>query len=178
MTDLEKWQRGVTALTAEFQSLPALVVSRFQRLARQIIRCKMLIQAVSDSVEVGSLCQRCGGECCLRGKYHVTVIDLLVQLAAASPLPFPDFASGRCPYLSDHGCQMQAIHRPYPCITFNCDRIESLLESREIARFYRLSRRLSGLYDEVERCLGNRLRGGMLINVERDVLSGQRLLRP
>lgn len=46
--------------------------------------------------------------------------------------------------------------RPFPCITFNCERIEELWEPERIAAFYRGERQLRALYGKLEQLFAHR----------------------
>jgi hypothetical protein len=63
----------------------------------------------------------------------------------AGDLPTLDFNS-TCPLLNDQGCLLVPHHRPYPCISFLCDRIEDLLSPADVALFYTLEAELRQIY--------------------------------
>jgi len=46
---------------------------------------------------------------------------------------------------------MDPSFRPFPCITFNCERVEDLWEPERIEDFYRSERQLRALYGDLER---------------------------
>jgi hypothetical protein len=122
------WTRRVAEVSGLFRALPDRVRSELTPLAREIRRLKTDLQRIADEVSAGEICAQCGGECCRSGRYHVTVTDILVYSDAGVAPPDPPFTAGSCPYLSGAGCIFPPEYRPFNCITFNCDRIEGLLE--------------------------------------------------
>ena len=65
---------------------------------------------------------------------------------------------------------MMPPHRPFTCVTFNCDRIESLLEPSRERSFAQTEQQLRSLYRKFEELFCNRFMGGLLINCERNIL--------
>lgn len=150
MNDRDRWDRGIAAVSADFASLPPEVRERVGEVAGAIRQVRRELQRLTGEMDSAAICASCGGECCRRGKYHVTVADILVFLAEEEPLFTPRFDRDACPYLDDHGCMMEPSFRPFPCITFNCERIEGLWEPERVEAFYRGERHLRALYGELE----------------------------
>lgn len=167
VTDQEKWRQAVATVTHEYTALGPGLLARVAKCAEAVKSRKAGLHALTGMAGGRETCAGCGGECCLTGKYHFTVVDLLVYLAEGRGLFTPRFDNGRCPYLGDAGCLMEAAYRPFNCITFNCDRVEGMLEPLEQARFYTLERELRALYRELEMLFGNRFIEGLLMNYER-----------
>jgi aminoglycoside phosphotransferase family enzyme len=65
---------------------------------------------------------------------------------------------------------MEPEYRPFNCITFNCERVEGLMEPLEIERFHVIEQELIAMYKELEALFDNRFMYGLLINCERDLL--------
>ena len=172
MTDQELWQRAVLQLRKEFDSLPAAMRLELAGAARRIRELKTGIHQIAADSGAAAICAECGGECCLCGKFHVTVIDLLIYLISDREIFTPRFDRGLCPYMGDAGCLMAAAYRPFNCITFNCERIEGLWEPASVERFYGLEQELRSSYAQLEQLFANRFVGGLLQNFQRDVLQG------
>jgi hypothetical protein len=68
---------------------------------------------------------------------------------------------------------MAPSYRPFTCVIFNCERVESLLEPQELERAVLLERELRALYRRFEVEFGNRFMGGLLMNCERDIARGR-----
>lgn len=170
MTDQEKWETAINAIALEYQDIPAVVRLRVDALLEKLVSAKLLVHAYADHLQAADICASCGGQCCLTGKYHFTVVELLVYLHEGKPLFAPRFDSGLCPYLGDTGCLMGPSHRPYNCITFNCELVDGLLEPHERERFVSAELELRSCYEEIEKLFGNRFLQGLLINCDRDLL--------
>lgn len=120
-------------------------------------------------------CTGCDGACCGCGRHHVTLTNVLAYLVAGEDPPAPDF-SRSCPYLGDTGCRLPVARRPYNCITFFCEMLDSRLEGVGRERLHALDSQLRKEYLRVaERYPAASLRG-LWIALEQ-VGSGQ-LLRP
>lgn len=169
MTDFQTWDAAVAALREELELLP---VERKQFLVDVVGRIMSVKQRLGsmcdDVVDCATICKRCGGQCCLAGKFHFTAVDLLAFLLTEVPLFTPNFGSlPGCPYSSGAGCLMSPAYRPYNCITFICDEIEEGLNLEEKREFYLLADRLRDAYAEIEQSCGRRFMGGLLQTFER-----------
>jgi hypothetical protein len=167
------WNLVVAAVAAEHAALAPARKALVAELAEAVKGAKEALHAIGEGVCVGEICASCGGECCMTGKFHVTVVDILVYLAEGRALFTPDFGQGRCPYLGERGCLMASSYRPFNCVTFNCERVEWLLEPHDKERFVLLERELRALYGRFEEEFGNRFMGGLLQNWERDIVQGR-----
>ena len=178
MTDRAKWDLAVAAVAEEFSLLPAVRTSLVAEMAGEVKACKAEMHAVIARPGAGSVCAACGGECCRTGKYHFTVVDLLVYLSEGKALFLPRFEQALCPFLGDNGCLMTPPYRPFTCVTFNCDRVEALLGLSEKARLTCLEQEIRRCYGRFEELFRNRFMGGLLNNCDRDVLQkGEAILR-
>ena len=166
MTDLNTWQLAVDTVTTEFEGLSLPERSIITSLADEIRHGKTALHAVVAAADCGSICAACGGECCRTGKYHFTVVDLLVYLTRGEELFAPGFDLPHCPYLGPHGCFMTPGYRPYTCITFNCDRVAAFLEPADEERLSRLERELREMYGRFEKVLGRRVMNGLVMDIE------------
>lgn len=176
VNDRQLWDQAVAAVTTEYATLPEELRSKVRETAGAVRQAKREIHRIAEEVECGAICASCGGECCGRGKYHVTVVDILVYLAAEEPLFSPRFGQDACPYLGDCGCLMEPSLRPFNCVTFNCERVEGLWSPERLDEFYRGERGLRALYGSFERLFGNRFMQGLLMNYERDVAKREELI--
>ncbi len=172
MTDLELWYQGVAAVRDEFAALPPSLHARLKELAESIKVCKNAVHAIPGTYRGDDICAACQGECCVTGKHHFTVIDLLIYLVGDTELFVPRFDNGLCPFLGDAGCLMAAEYRPYNCITFICERVEEPIEPWDKELFYLTGRQLLALYREVEELFDNRFMNGLLITGERALREG------
>ncbi len=170
------WEKAVAAVGQEYVILPPSLRMRVGERAAAIRECKIGLDAFSRVVNGGEICAACGGECCARGRHHFTAIDLLVHLSAGQPLLTPNFAGDLCPWLGPAGCLMEPEYRPYNCVTFNCERIEGLLEPQARESFYKVEGELRALYGEMEELFGNRFMQGLLLSYERAAACGEGIL--
>ena len=173
---LAAWQHGITTVQREYEQLTVENRYRLHELATAIMACKKSLYGISAAVEGAGLCASCQGACCTRGKYHFSVVDLLVYLATAKELFVPDFERGACPFLGDEACLMAPEYRPFTCITFNCDLVEAALPLLEQSRFAVQVDQLRGLYREVEALFQVRLSGGLLHYSEKSLAEGRGIL--
>jgi hypothetical protein len=167
MTEGEKWERGVAAVREEYALLSPLLKARLKKCAAAIKSCKQALQLIGERVRADEICGKCRGECCARGKNHVTAIDLLIYLNDDREIFTPCFAQEICPYLGENGCLMDPEYRPYNCITFICEQVEGLLGPLEKERSYAVERQLRGLYGNLEQLFDNSFRYDVLGIFER-----------
>ena len=173
MTDLETWNLAVAAVAEGFARLSSPRRAVITEAAEAAKACKEALHAIVAAVAAAGVCASCGGQCCLTGKYHFTVVDLLAYLADDRELFTPRFDHDACPYLGGDGCLMAPPYRPFNCVTFNCERLECLLESPEKERLARLEQELRTIYGRFEELIGVRIMGGLLMNAERDIVQNR-----
>ncbi len=172
MIEHEIWAMGIAALRKEYGSLSPLLKNRLRKTAAAIKSCKQELNLASEGAGAGAICAKCLGECCNRGKNHVTVVDILVYLSYGTELFAPRFEHAVCPYIGECGCLMPPEYRPYNCVTFICESIECGLKPFLKERFYAAERELKSLYEGLEQLFDNKFRYGLLRNVER-VIAGE-----
>jgi hypothetical protein len=158
------WDNAVAVVRREYAALSAEVKAEVGSVFA-LIRCKKEeLFSITGARGASEICGTCGGACCVKGKYHFTVIDLLVFLSADVELFAPSFHGEQCPYLSGGKCLMSPSFRPLTCIAFHCDPLEDLLSAVEIERLYSLERELRDHYAHLEDFFGIRLSQGLLLN--------------
>jgi len=167
MNEMERWDSGVATLRREYKGLSPLRRDRADKLAAAIKACKEKIHLITEKLGAADICACCGGECCKKGKNHFRSIDLIIYLYDGKKLFDPIFESEICPYMVDDRCLMGPEFRPYNCITFICEKIESLLGEKEKDRFYAMEKELRSLYREMEGIFDIDLRCSLLSVFER-----------
>ena len=160
--DAHLWNVGVTALQREWASLP---IEEKNWIRKRLEAIEILQQRLHQLFLNGNgvaHCRRCAGECCARGKYHVTLVNLLFFVTRDRTPPSPDFSS-TCPMLAPEGCRLAPGERPFNCVTFVCDPVEETMGPAACTTFYATERTLRRLYDEFEqRYAGAGMRGFLL----------------
>jgi hypothetical protein len=170
--DLDTWNLAVAAVKAEFVALPLAQQTLLAEMSETVKDCKRELHAVVETVSAAGVCAACGGECCRTGKYHFTVVELLVHLVERKELFTPRFEQQFCPFFGERGCLMTPAYRPFNCVIFNCERLENQLAPAQKERLVLLERMLRAVYAGFERLFGNRFMGGLLMNCERDIIRG------
>ena len=173
MTDQDTWNLAVAAVTEEFDRIPPSRRLLAAEGLKAVRACKLALHAVVDLVGAAEVCASCLGQCCRTGKYHVTVLDLLAYLVDGRELFIPRFGQNGCPYLGAHGCLMEPSLRPFNCITFNCDLVESLLDPQKKECLVRLELELRDCCRKVEDLCGLHVRGGLMMSQERTLSGGE-----
>jgi hypothetical protein len=113
-----------------------------------------------------TVCRSCGGECCLLGKYHVSVLDILAYQLSGTPPVMPDFTGHpACPYSGSHGCLMPPGYRPLTCVVFNCQPVEELLDPTALKTFSELEAALRDTVSSACRLCGARLDRPLLLSL-------------
>ena len=178
MTEREKWDKGVALVRKEYEALSPSLKTHLNKCAAAVKLCKQTLYQLGERVRGVGICAQCGGECCKRGKNHVTTIDLLIYFGEGKEVFTPAFEQGICPYLGEEGCIMEPEYRPFNCIIFICELIEGLLGPQERERFYAVERELRAHYDDFERLFDNVFRYGLLSDYERSLAcNGAPILR-
>lgn len=167
MTDDELWHLGVEAVASEFGGLTSDQLTRLKAGAEELVALKTAMQAAVEKVNCTAICTTCGGECCVRGKYHFSAIDLVVYLLTGKELFEPRFANGRCSYLAEDGCLMPPQYRPFNCVTFVCEQIEVHLPASDKEFFYAAEGKLRLVYKELQGMFtDHRMRGSVMSYVQ------------
>lgn len=167
VTDDELWRLGVKAVVNEFRILTSDQLTGLKAGAEELIALKAAMQAVVEKVNCAAICATCGGECCVRGKYHFSAIDLVVYLLTGKELFEPRFANGSCSYLAEDGCLMPPQYRPFNCVTFVCEQIEVHLPASDKEFFYAAESKLRLIYKKLQGMFTDRrMRGSVMSYVQ------------
>lgn len=143
MNDQAAWEQAVTGAGEWYSNLPDAVRSELDGLLEEIMQLKELLVEQVTSSGSSAVCRDCGGECCLLGRYHVSVLDILAYRKTGLEPVRPDFSSSpSCPYSDASGCLMPPRYRPVTCVIFNCQLIEDRLSAAELDSLYEHERRL------------------------------------
>jgi hypothetical protein len=165
--DQQRWQRAIASTFEDYRRLPA--GTRFG-LDELIARIMQLKQELSDLVLAsgsGDICRSCGGQCCLNGKYHVTILDLLTYCSAGVEPVKPDFGKRPlCPYGGTDGCLMAPRFRSMTCLIFNCELLEDRMGADDKHQFTESEQKLRRTVIEVEKLLGYRAGRALLLSWE------------
>lgn len=157
-----RWQCLVARIAGEYRQLTKAEKSW---IAKRLLLIEQLQQQLNQLFEQGGglqSCAECQGDCCAKGHNHMTLANLLGYLQQEKLPPNADF-NRTCPFLDEKGCLLPVASRPYNCISFVCDMIESSLTSAEVAEFYSLEQQLRGIYLEFsERYAGGGMTGLLL----------------
>jgi len=146
VNDQEAWQQAVTSATEWYFGLPPGVRAELDGLIEEVMPLKQQLVDQVTSSGSSEVCRTCGGECCLLGKYHVSVLDVLAYRKNGVESVIPDFSAGpACPYSDASGCTMPAAYRPVTCVIFNCQLIEDRLSATQRDALHENEKRLRAL---------------------------------
>lgn len=128
MNDQKTWEQAVLTTSDWYFGLPSDKKAELDELLDEIMQFKQKLVELVTSSGSSSICRTCGGQCCLLGRYHFSVLDILAYRKTGVEPVIPDFtAKPTCPYSDVSGCLMSARYRPVTCVIFNCDSIEDRL---------------------------------------------------
>ncbi len=148
--DAELWQAGCTALEEDWRRLADEERRWIRARLARIGALQERLQALFAAADGAAHCRLCRGACCDRGKYHVTLANLLALLAAGqAPPPFD--AAAPCPMLDGEACRLGAAQRPFNCVTFVCGPVEDALGAAGAAEFYSCEKALRAVYEDFAR---------------------------
>jgi len=139
------WTEIVIQVTAELATLPVSERTWLEAQLQQVADMQVRIHALFEQASGAEICRDCRGECCGHGSFHFNLANLLGYLVSGEPLLEPDF-SASCPYLGTSGCQIPVALRPFNCVTFICEAIETRLPTVQQEELYRLERQLRAAY--------------------------------
>jgi hypothetical protein len=126
-----------------YTGLPPDSVTELNLLIEKIMQLKQNLVELAVAAGSSNICRTCGGECCLHGKYHVSVLDVLAYLKNNGELIVPDFSSSPdCPYSGISGCTMAPGYRPMTCVVFNCQQVEDQLTPAQRSIFHTIEQDL------------------------------------
>jgi len=153
---MDLWQSVLTDLRQEWSALDADERAWVAAAVNEIAMLQQRLQDLVDAADGAAACRDCSGGCCGHGALHLTLANVLAHYAHRLELPIPDFSRG-CPWLGDQGCRFAPALRPFNCITFNCEVIDSRLPAAEYAALEGRLRELYTAFDQ--RYHGSSLRG-------------------
>jgi len=177
VTDQEIWSAAVERVRTDYHALPQALKLKLTELSAEIMALKARHQASVATVAAEKICAECQGLCCRFGKHHFTVVELLVYLSAGRELFSPCFDNPVCPYHNGAGCLMEPSLRPFNCVIFICEQLETALAVQANADLAVIETRLRGIYKEFDQLLGNRFANGLLLTFQRALDSGAPLLK-
>lgn len=167
------WTGILSQLRREVAGLEADERAWMQRRLTLIGRLQQQLHAAFLGLGGAAACAVCRGECCDRGRHHVTLANALAYLLAAEEPPQPDFERP-CPYLGAQGCTFDVPRRPFNCVTFLCDALDGRFTPARRRAFHAAEQKLRRLYGEFDhRYAGGGLQGLLL---RADTLAGRPLL--
>lgn len=161
------WERAVVVARVEYEHLSDPLKNQVLAIGESIRQMKLEIYALAGGSSIIETCAACGGLCCEKGKYHFSVIDLLMYLSTGKELFNPSFRETPCPFLGETGCLMDPAYRPFTCITFHCDRLEDLFTPAALERIHHLEWGLREHCRKLETLFGVRLMQGLLLSCAR-----------
>ncbi|MFO7765295.1 MAG: hypothetical protein R6V33_02550 [Pelovirga sp.] len=160
------WAQIVTEVVSQYQTLESAEKVWLQPMLHEIAALQQQLDRLFMTAAGEQHCARCAGDCCSAGHHHMTLVNLLQYISRQEQPPEPDF-NLCCPFLADRGCVLPAARRPYNCISFICDIIESSLKAEQVTEFYRLEGRLRQLYLAVARRYQGAAMTGLLLQYGR-----------
>lgn len=166
MTDLEKWTEAVMVVRREYDELSEEARTDLAGMAHALGLEKLRLHSLTAEMGAERLCADCMGACCRSGKYHFSVVDLLVFLSSGKEVVLPSFQADCCPYMGKDGCQMEPSFRPFPCITFCCEELHALMAPEAAERLSALEKRVRTCYRQIESFFGKPLMKSLLISYE------------
>lgn len=127
MNDQQIWDKGLQFVEKLFAGLPVPDRQLLSAMLANCIRKKQDLASIFLQVESETACKECLGQCCLNGKYRMSVFDLL-SLCAAGVKVVPDFSKKPlCPYGNAVGCSLELAFRPLGCVFFLCETLDERL---------------------------------------------------
>lgn len=167
MDDTQRWKQAVAAEGDSYDRLPAGTRGELDEVLEQIMRFKEELVERTLLAGSASICRTCAGKCCLNGKYHVSVLDLLAYRASSTREVQPDFsAAPTCPYSGDSGCLMPPRFRPMTCVVFNCELVEEAMPEPERTALYECEGLLRDAIARANRIAGRRLDRALLFSCD------------
>jgi hypothetical protein len=127
VNDQQKLEQGLSQVASLFAASAPDKQRQISALLIQYRAEKEALAAVIQAVDAADVCRKCVGQCCLNGKYRLTVCDALVLHVEQMMLFFDFNQKPLCPYGTERGCCLSPGFRPMDCILFVCDDIETRL---------------------------------------------------
>jgi hypothetical protein len=165
VNDQDRWERACAAATATYDALPPGDRTKLDGLIGEIMQIKGKLVEVVTAAGSSAVCRDCGGQCCLLGRYHVSILDLLAYRKTGAEPVVPAFAAApACPYSDSSGCLMPPVYRPVTCVIFNCQLVEDLLPAADRECLQRCESRLRAAVSEAGSICGLRLERPLLLS--------------
>lgn len=164
MNNPELWLHGIEKCRQFYDALPTPVKPECNRLLEEIMRCKSELMALVSATGSSERCGQCGGKCCLYGKYHVTLIEVLAYLHTGTTILAPNFSNHPyCPYSNSSGCLMDEKMRPTTCVIFNCEKLENAFDADIKTALERLETELRHAISRFNAVIGAKMDRPMLL---------------
>lgn len=160
------WQQTLAAVRSELAALKPAERAWLQGHLRALGDLQERLHAYFLAAGGAELCRDCDGACCGCGRNHLTLGNLLAILLAGEEPPLPDW-SAPCPWLTAAGCRLAVPRRPFNCVSFVCETVESRLPEADRAAFYALEKELRQGYAELAARYAGAGRQGLLLRAER-----------
>ena len=165
MNDQQAWDQAVTAADEMYSRLPTGTRVELDGLIDEVMQLKQKLVELVTCAGSSTVCRTCEGQCCLFGKYHVSILDLLAYRKTGAELLVPAFGPGpACPYADISGCRMATGYRPVTCVIFNCQPIEDLLTPDVRQSMQELERKLRETVTLATSLCGTRLDRPLLLS--------------
>lgn len=165
MNDQAAWEQAIASAGSMYSGLTPETMTELDGLIENIMRLKQNLVDLVVAAGSADICHTCGGECCLHGKYHVSVLDILAYLKSGAAVVTPDFSSNpACPYSGISGCTMAPPYRPMTCVVFNCQQIEDPLSSTQRETLRRTEQELRDATAKAGQLTGLRLGRPLLLS--------------
>jgi hypothetical protein len=167
VNDQQAWIQAVKIASDHYFQLPTMIRAELDVLINDIMRFKEQLSELALSSGSADICRTCGGKCCLNGKYHFSVLDLLAYRNTLLEPILPEFtAYQRCPYSCESGCLMPPRFRPMTCVVFNCELIENQMKPSQCEALYECEKQLREAIRQACRIAGRRLDRALLLSCE------------
>jgi len=167
LTDQESWADALRVVRQEYGELRGDVRTALAEMTDELRREKREMHSLTADMGAERLCAACRGACCRTGKYHFSVVDLLVFLSGGEEIVKPSFQAGCCPFMGTEGCQMDPSLRPFPCITFCCEELHALMAPAVAHQLAVLEKAVRACYHRIEGLFGKPLMKSLLIAHEK-----------
>jgi len=165
VNDQAAWEQAIAAARKSYTDLPHGIAGQLNDVLDQIMQLKQNLVEQVTAAGSSRICRGCGGECCRLGRYHVSVLDILVYLKNDTALPIPDFSTTpACPYSDDSGCIMQSGYRPMTCVVFNCQQVENQLAPDKLEAFHACEQELRDAITRAGQITGLPLNRALLLS--------------
>jgi hypothetical protein len=190
VNDKQRWEQATRAVRDSYGRIPPAARAELDEQIERITQLKQDLVRRTHEAGSADVCRQCGGVCCLNGKYHVTVLDLLAYLGRMTEPPTPDFEAGQacpysgaggcsmpprsldfeagpaCPYSGAGGCSMPPRFRPMTCVVFNCELVEGRMGPDELTALYDAEGRLREAIALASRIACQRLDRALLLTCD------------